>query len=95
MRDRLKRGDRLGYWRIGVLAAAYTLVVTLLEFPLTVYEGYFRQHQYGLLNQTFTPWLKEQGIGLGISLITMSLLIATVYTVLRKFPKTWPRGSPA
>ena len=90
VRDCLKRGDRLGYWRIGVLAAAYTLVTTLLEFPLTVYEGYFRQHQFGLLNQTFTPWLKEQGIGLGISLITMSLLIATVYTVLRKFPKTWP-----
>jgi hypothetical protein len=32
------------------------IVASVLTFPLTVYEGYFREHKYGLLNQTFGPW---------------------------------------
>ena len=32
----------------------------MLTFSLTVYEGYFREHKYGLLNQTFGPWMRDQ-----------------------------------
>ena len=30
-----------------------------LTFPLVLYEGYFREHQYGLSNQTFGEWMGD------------------------------------
>ena len=34
-------------------------VLGILGFPLGVYEGYFREHKYGLATQTFGPWMGE------------------------------------
>src|SRR5215475_1782886 len=31
----------------------FLIVSTILTFPLTVYEGYLREHKYGLATQTF------------------------------------------
>jgi STE24 endopeptidase len=31
----------------------FFLITALLQFPFTVYEGFFREHQNGLSNQTF------------------------------------------
>src|SRR5882762_7455577 len=47
----------------------FIVVVALLTFPLTVYEAYYREHKYGLLNQTFGPWLREQSIMLAVNLV--------------------------
>src|ERR1035437_9059466 len=38
----------------------YLVLTTILVFPLTVYEDYFREHQYGLATQTFGPWMGDQ-----------------------------------
>ena len=38
-------------------------------FPLTLYEGYFREHAYGLSNQNFMAWLGDFGIGLALTLV--------------------------
>ncbi len=38
-------------------AALYLLLAYLLNFPLSLYEDYFREHQYGLSNQSFGEWL--------------------------------------
>ena len=48
------RCRRALYW------VQFIVVVTLLTFPMSVYEGYFREHKYGLLNQTFGPWMRDQ-----------------------------------
>ena len=51
------------YW------AEYLVVTTVLGFPLAVYEGYFREHQYGLATQTFGPWMGDQFKGLLVNLV--------------------------
>ena len=51
------------YW-IGFSVLAY-----LLLFPLTVYEGYFREHQYGLSNLRFGGWFGEEMTGLAVSAV--------------------------
>src|SRR5437660_3926576 len=35
----------------------YLLLTTLLTFPLAWYEGFFREHKYGMATQTIGPWL--------------------------------------
>jgi STE24 endopeptidase len=71
------------YW------AMYLVLVSLISFPMTVYEGYVREHKYGLSKQNFGAWLGDQGKGLGVGLVFGGLAIVVLYGVLRRTPRTW------
>jgi len=73
----------------GVYGVQYILLTTLLFFPLTVYQDFFREHQYGLATQAFAEWFGEQLIELAVDLILVSVLIVVLYAVLRRAPRTW------
>jgi STE24 endopeptidase len=84
--ERLARPRLLQTW---LYAAQYLVAVTLLGFPLTVYQGFVREHQYGLATQTLPQWLRDQLIGLGVALLLVPLLLVALYGVFRRAPKTW------
>src|SRR5208283_5568096 len=60
MRDLADRLTRFRSLQIALYWVQFIIVTSVLTFPLTVYEGYFREHKYGLLNQTFGPWFRDQ-----------------------------------
>jgi len=70
-------------------AIPFVLIITLLTFPLNVYQGFFREHQYGLATQTFGPWFSEQITALLISMIILSIALVVLYAVFRRAPRTW------
>ena len=70
-------------------AIQYLAASFIIGFPLTVYQGFFREHQYGLANQTFGPWFSEQLINLVLSMVLFGLLIAVLYKLIEKARKTW------
>ena len=53
MRDLAERLTRFRPLQTALYWIQFILVVSVLTFPLSLYEGYFREHKYGLLNQTF------------------------------------------
>ena len=59
MRDFSERVTRFKPVHTFVYWVEYTLLTTILLFPLTVYEEYFREHKYGLATQTFGPWMGD------------------------------------
>ena len=65
MRDLAVRVTRFAGLQTALYWLQYLLVTTVLSFPLTVYEGFFREHKYGLATQTFGPWLGRPGQGTG------------------------------
>ena len=67
----------------------FIIVTALLTFPLTVYEGFVREHKYGLLNQTFMQWLGEQLIGLALAVILGGLAFTALFAIVRRMPDTW------
>ena len=71
------------YWLQFLPAAA------ILLFPLTVYEGFFREHQYGLATQTFWPWMGDRFKELAVSLVLGGLSVVALYAVVRRAPRTW------
>ncbi|MGH9464064.1 MAG: M48 family metallopeptidase [Thermoanaerobaculia bacterium] len=83
---RLARRRPLANW---LFAAVYVVLTTLLTFPLTVYQGFFREHQYDLATQSFPEWLRDQAVGLGVGLVLFPLLLVALYGVFRKAPHTW------
>jgi STE24 endopeptidase len=67
----------------------FVIVASLLNFPLTVYEGYFREHKYGLLNQTFGPWMRDQLVGLAVGVILGAILIVPLFGLVRRLGTSW------
>ena len=67
----------------------FITVATALTFPLTVYEGYFREHQYGLLNQNFGQWMRDQLVGLAVSVVLGAILIIPLFWLVRRLGSVW------
>jgi len=67
----------------------FVVLVSLIELPWTIYEGFVREHAYGLSNLTFGGWLVEQLEGLLIALVLGAILVAVLYAIVRRLPRTW------
>ncbi len=90
MRDWGERVTRFRPVHTAAYVVQYTLMTAVIGFPLTYYSGFHREHQYGLATQTFGGWMRDQLVGLGVSLLLGSLLFVLLYAVLRRAPRRWP-----
>src|SRR5215469_16914569 len=70
-------------------AAAYVVLTAAASFPLTVYEGYVREHAYGLSNQTFPAWFGDFAIGLAITLVAAVIFVPLLYAAIRRAGRSW------
>jgi STE24 endopeptidase len=89
MRDFAERITRFRPVQTGIYWVEYLLLTTLLGFPLAVYEGYFREHEYGLATQTFGPWMGDQFKGLLVSLVLGGAFTIILFAIVRRLPRTW------
>ena len=89
MRDLAERITRRRPLQTAIYASKYVVVTTLLFFPLTVYQGFLREHKYDLATQTFPQWLRDQAVDLGVSVILLAVLFTLLYGVFRRAPRTW------
>lgn len=88
-RDWAERVTSRTWLQPGLYALPYVLAGFLLTLPWTIYTGFFRERQYGLMSQDFGGWFGEQMIGLVISLIVFPLLLMAIFAVIRRAPKIW------
>lgn len=89
MRDLAERVTRFKPVHTFVYSVQCLVLTSILIFPLTVYEGYFREHRYGLATQTFGPWMGDQLKGLGVTLVLGGVLVMLLFGVVRRLPRTW------
>ncbi len=89
MRNVAERFSSRKFVQTSLYAVQYLLLTWLISLPLTIYQGFTREHQYGMATQTFGPWFGEQLISLAISLVVGSLFIAAIYALIRRAPNTW------
>jgi STE24 endopeptidase len=92
---RVARITRRSTLRSFLFTLPYILLTTLLVVPLTIYKEYFREHAYGLSNQSFGAWGGDALMGLGIDVIVMALLFTGVHAVIRRSPHGWWVGATA
>jgi STE24 endopeptidase len=67
----------------------FLLITTILQFPLTVYEGYVREHKYGLATQTIGPWMRDQVVELAVSAVLGGIAVMGLYAIVRRLGKSW------
>ena len=89
MRDWAQRVGRKPFLRDAIFGAMYAVAAWLLSLPLTIYQGYFREHQYAMATQSFGPWFAEQLTGLAVSMVALALVAAVLYAVLRRVGTSW------
>src|SRR4051794_25133495 len=71
------------YW------AQYSIFSFAAGLPLAIYEGYFREHQYGLSNQTFTAWFIDELKALALGAVLTGLALVVLFAIVRRLQRTW------
>jgi STE24 endopeptidase len=72
-----------------IYGGQYFLFTTILSFPLSLYEGFYREQKYGLMNQTLSAWLGEQAIGIAVGAVIGGFALMILYEILRRVQKAW------
>jgi STE24 endopeptidase len=88
-RDGAARHFSAPWMQTFLVAVAFLALLWLLTLPLAVYQGYFREHQYGSSNLTLGGWFGESLIGLAFTLVGAGLFITALYAVVRKSGASW------
>ncbi|UOQ53984.1 M48 family metallopeptidase [Hymenobacter cellulosivorans] len=69
--------------------ALYLLLAHVLSYPLDIYVSYFREHQYGLSNQSFGEWLTDDLKSLALSVVIGSVVVLILYAAIRRTGRRW------
>lgn len=80
---RFKPLQTLIYW------VQFLAVTTILGAPLDLYEGFFRERQYGLATQTFGPWMRDQMIVLAVNMVLIGILAMALFGLVRRLQRAW------
>jgi len=70
-------------------AAVFLLVAAVMSLPMNYYEGYIREHQYGLSTMTNGAWFSQTAIATGLSMVIGGLFLWVIYLLLKAFKRTW------
>ena len=89
MRDVAQRWTGSRTVHTALYAIQYIVFTTLITLPWSAYEGYFREHQYDMSNQTLGGWLGDQMKGLLLAVVFGTVAIVAIYAVIRKAGSNW------
>jgi STE24 endopeptidase len=89
MRDFAARVSRFRFLQDMIYWIQFLILISVLGAPLAVYEGYFREHKYGLATQTLGPWFIDQFKDLAVSAVLGGILFGILFWIVRKLPGTW------
>ena len=89
MRNLAERLTRLRPLQTVLYWIQFIVVVSVVTFPLSIYEGYFRERKYGLLNQTFGSWMRDQMVMLIVSVVLGAILMVPLFGLVRRLGKSW------
>jgi len=89
MRNLAERVSRWRFLSAMIYAALFLVAYFVLRLPFAIYAEFWREHQYGLSNLSFPGWLREALIGLAVGLVIGSVVLALLYTAIRRAGARW------
>lgn len=87
--DRLQRRRRRPVLVSLLVGMAYFAMAWVLSLPFDIYQGWWRETQYGLTQQPFGGWLTEAVMSAGISLAVTGLFLVALYALIRRTGRLW------
>ncbi len=89
VRDWAQRIGRKAFFRDAIYGVFFAVATFVLSLPLTIYQGFVREHDYGMATQTFGAWFGEQLIGLGVGALVAAVVVGILYAVIRRAGENW------
>ena len=89
IRSRIERRRRRPILASFAVALVYSGMSWALTLPWAIYQGWWREKQYGLTSQALGGWLGEAVIGAAISVVATSLLLVAIYALIRRARRFW------
>ena len=77
------------YLLIALYVFVFIIIIDILTIPLSFYGGFILEHIYGLSNQKFSGWIKDELKKFLLSLPLVIIMVEIMYIFLRNFPDTW------
>ena len=84
-----RRVGRKWFFAIGVYFIAFSAITFVIDLPRVYYEGFVREHAYGLSNQTFAKWASDQITGFIVGIVVGVAFLWVPYLLLKKSPRRW------
>ena len=89
IRDWAQAIGRKWFFVVGLYLAIFSVISYVIDLPLAYYQGFVRQHAYGLSNQAFAKWMSDSLIGLAVGIAIGFLFLWVPYLLLKRSPRRW------
>jgi STE24 endopeptidase len=89
LRDWSQRVGRKWFFTLVIYFLLINAITSIAELPLAYYEGFVREHAYGLSNQTLAKWWSDALKSFAVGCIIGTLVLWVPYLLLRKSPRRW------
>ena len=67
----------------------FLIALFVLELPLTLYTDFWREQQYGLSEQAFGGWMRDQLVILGVNTLLGAVVLTFIYAAVRRAGTRW------
>ncbi len=68
---------------------AFSVIVSVLSFPLDFYGDFILEHRFGLSNQSLKDWFKDVFKKACVGFVVSLILVEAVYFFLSQFSRSW------
>lgn len=72
-----------------IYVVQFVLALFLLELPFGIYTDFLREHQYGLSEQAFGGWMRDQLVILGVNVVIFAVALTILYAGVRRAGARW------
>jgi Zn-dependent protease with chaperone function len=89
IRDWAEKLGRKWFFIIGIYVTLFLLITFIIDLPLAYYQGFVRQHAYGLSNQAFDKWFGDALKSLLVGIVIGVMFLWIPYLLLKRSPRRW------
>jgi Zn-dependent protease with chaperone function len=89
IRDWAQMLGRKWFFVIAIYITTFLVITFVIDLPLAYYQGFVRQHAYGLSNQTLDKWFGDALKALAVGIVMGAMFLWIPYLLLKRSPRRW------
>jgi STE24 endopeptidase len=72
-----------------IYVVQFVIALYVLDLPLSIYTDFLREHQYGLTEQSFGGWIRDQMVVVAANAAIFAVALTAIYAAVRRTGARW------